>query len=227
MMKSMNQSGFDGLLPDLGSSSDISIDKYQGFIYFNSHKNSAECHNKVNVTKLTYAEESAKQRNQSINEILNKIKSDGKCRLFCSIIYIFIIMKITIKVSVFLLCGSHNYIQIVGSHLLAQNNANSINISNSIPLVLDFSISNTLHDSNILSNCLNLTSAPIEKFKVKSIHLLVLHFEPELIVTYTHRRTTRTSTILRQIHYATYQIIQTYMSIFKYLSFYQTQSFKS
>merc|ERR1719389_1184424 len=106
MMKSLTQSGLDGYLS--GSNlSDITIDESQGFLYYKSEKKSSEGHQKVNVAKLTHTEESGKQSNHVLNEIINKFKSDRKWRLFCGAIYILIIMKISIMASVVLLCGSH------------------------------------------------------------------------------------------------------------------------
>ena len=106
-----------------------------------------------------------------IKETINHPKSSrrGKRRFSVYMIFNLIVLEITITVFL-LLFGYRNYTETNESRHLVHNKL----ITQRIPLLLDFSSNDTLHASRILSKCLNLTSAPIEKYQVKSTYLYIM-----------------------------------------------------
>ena len=107
----------------------------------------------------------------SIKEPINhpKPSTKGKRKFSVHMVFTLILLEIAITV-ILLLSGSRYYIETNDSRLLVQNKF----ITKRIPLLLDFSSNDTLHASRVLSKCLNLTSAPIEKYQVKSTYLYAM-----------------------------------------------------
>ena len=161
---------------------ETSAEERSNFIHLNSAlydcmivKSYAEGRHKANIvdSNTAYSFEASINHTKTLPYVKEKIatiRSIEKYKLLCITMCVFIIMNAT-NMALFIHSNYHN---IQTSNLIAQKPDLVKEFHNSIPLILDFSSSNTLLSSNILSECLHLKSVSIEKYQVKCIHLFDL-----------------------------------------------------